>query len=728
MERIELHAHTRHTYKDGIIKIDELVEWVQNKQMRAVAITDFNSIEAFAEFQREINRFNENENVKIKAIYGTEVCLLEDDNEQLSHATILVKNQAGLFNLYKMVTEASLNISSEPIVISRELLEFYRDGLLIGSGTADSEVFHALLDGAEKTELEKILGFYDYLELMPVDCLEYFVRDEACTRIKSISDFEQIYRNAVRIADKLKIPAVAVSKAMYLKKQDNLARNIILYSKGVNVEDTIDNAYIRTTKEMLKAFSFLSSATAYQIVVVNSNLLADMVEEVSPIQVKQELPFMEGYSIREDCFQRATMMYGYPLPHEVESRLEWEIDNTEKYGYGSLYKSISLAVHGTLKDYEIHVRGCMGASCIGYLLGITGIDPIKYKLAPYFYLGIDGDKLPYFEIDVADSKYDDVLENLNLNDLYSVRGAAFYAMDEKRENLNDVKALVMNYCADKNIQLSRYMIRKVIDKINYSEMQSFSHRIICVSQGTDILKYSFLKQDGNGNLVANIGWRDIDNQVFSVAIHKNGEGEILKQLSKITGISASEIDLEDKELIRYFSSLCNNYEERSYITKLIAPYIEDRILADQMITVLEPSTFEEYVKVFSAVHGTAIWEDNQRELAETGLIKFDNLIADREDIYDTLINAGFDVSFSYRVAERVRKGKGIEEGAADLIRTAGVGNQFVDICNRIKYMFSRPHAISYMLRVWRLIYYKIYYPDIYEKCEKTYVQKNVLDV
>lgn len=221
--------------------------------------------------------------------------------------------------------------------IPRSLLNEYREGILVGSACDNGEVFTAVMQ-KDQEEVEKIARYYDYLEVQPKALYQHLLDKDL---IRDNETMEEIYQRILDVGEKLDIPVLATGNVHYLNEHDKIAREILIASNPGNPlnRQTLPDAHFRTTDEMLDAFHFLGEEKAYEIVIKNTNELADRIETVIPIQDKLFTPNIDGANeeIREMSYARARSIYGEELPEIVVARLEKELDSIIGNGFAVIY-------------------------------------------------------------------------------------------------------------------------------------------------------------------------------------------------------------------------------------------------------------------------------------------------------------------------------------------------------------------------------------------------------
>ena len=256
------------------------------------------------------------------------------------HAVLIAKNKEGLKNLFKIVSIANtkyLYKNEQPKIPRKDITEL-RKGLLIGSGCINGEIFESSM-GKEDEELVNMMSFYDYIEVQPPSVFAHLIGNER--KFVTLHEAQEFLKRIIRVAKEAGKPVVATGDVHNLKKEDNIYREIIVNQKfngklhplnrrGIEVP----NMYLRTTKEMLEEFAFLGEELAYEIVVTNSNLIANMCDEIEVIPDTHGIPFApvipdSQMTVTKMVYDKAKSWYGDPLPHHLEERIALEL-----YGAG----------------------------------------------------------------------------------------------------------------------------------------------------------------------------------------------------------------------------------------------------------------------------------------------------------------------------------------------------------------------------------------------------------
>jgi len=276
------------------------------------------------------------------------------------HATMIAKTREGLKNLFKIVSIANTKYlyKNEQPKIPRHEVEALRKDLLIGSGCINGEIFDKA-GSKEDVELVNMMNFYDYIEVQPISAFAHLIGPEA--KFPNVYAAEEYLKRIIRIAKEAGKPVVATGDVHNLTKEDKIYREIIINQKfngklhPLNRRGMeIPNQYLKTTAEMLEEFAFLGEEEAYEIVVTNTNKIAEMVDEIEVIIDTKGIPFAPVIEnsqmiVTDMVYKKAAEWYGDPLPYHIEERIALEL-------YGAPFIEAVKKNSGSEEDSVIYKR------------------------------------------------------------------------------------------------------------------------------------------------------------------------------------------------------------------------------------------------------------------------------------------------------------------------------------------------------------------------------------
>ena len=407
-KRVELHLHTNMSQMDGMTPVSKLIKKAYALGHTAIAITDHGVVHSFPEAAQ-----TRSDIVKgggdIKVIYGVEAYMIHDDqhpsiiankkNIRRYHFIILVKNQTGLKNLYKLISISHIdNYHVRPLMTMSNLKQ-YREGLIYGTACEQGELFDAVVDKKSDEEIAEIAKFYDYLEIQPVGNNRFMLRKDTLMNIKNAErrerllekykdlntdeDLQNLNRKVVEMGEKLGMPVCATCDVHFMDKEDAIFRAVLMAGQKFDDADNQPPLYYRTTAEMLSEFEYLGSEKAEEVVITNPNKIADMIDVVEPLPSGSFPPSIEGSEqlLQDITWKRAHEIYGENLPEIVESRLKRELDSIIGNGFSVMYISAQKLVKFSEDNgYLVGSRGSVGSSFAATMAGISEVNP----LAPHY--------------------------------------------------------------------------------------------------------------------------------------------------------------------------------------------------------------------------------------------------------------------------------------------------------------------------------------------------------
>ncbi|MBT2755978.1 PolC-type DNA polymerase III [Mesobacillus foraminis] len=678
------------------------------------------------------------------------------------HCTILAQNETGLKNLFKLVSISHIDYFYRVPRIPRSILEKHREGLLIGSGCDKGEVFETMMQKSME-EAEEAASFYDYLEVMPKQVYAHLIELELVRDERSL---EHIITNIVKLGEKLDLPVVATGNVHYLNENDKIYRKILVNSQGganpLN-RHRLPDVHFRTTNEMLEAFSFLGKEKAKEIVVENTNKIADMIEVIKPIKDDLYTPKIEGADeeMRNMSYAMARSIYGEELPEIVEARLEKELKSIIGHGFAVIYLISHKLVKKSLDDgYLVGSRGSVGSSLVATMTEITEVNPLpphyvcpSCKHSEFFndgsvgsgfdlpdkdcpncgsrykkdghdipfetFLGFKGDKVPDIDLNFS-GEYQPRAHNYTkvLFGEDNVYRAGTIGTVAEKTAYGYVKA----YQQDNNLHMRGAETDRLVAGCTGVKRTTGQHPggIIVVPDYMDIYDFSPIQFPADANTsewkTTHFDFHSIHDNLLKLDILGHDDPTVIRMLQDLSGIDPKTIPTDDPEVMKIFSSTESiGVTEQQIMSKtgsLGIPEFGTRFVR-QMLEDTKPTTFSELVQISGLSHGTDVWLGNAQELIHNNICSLSEVIGCRDDIMVYLIYQGLEPSFAFKIMESVRKGKGLSDEMEEEMRKNSVPEWYIDSCKKIKYMFPKAHAAAYVLMAVRIAYFKVHHPLLY---------------
>ena len=686
------------------------------------------------------------------------------------HAIILVQSQKGLRNLYELVSLSHLKyFYRQPRIPKSEILKL-REGLILGTACSEGELYEAVLENDDADTLETLISFYDYLEIQPVCNNAYLIADPDHGNVTSEEDLRKINRRIVELGDLYHKPVVATCDVHFKEPEDGIFRQILLASKDFQDYDKQPPMYFRTTDEMLEEFAYLGPEKAMEVVVDNTNKIADRIESILPIPDGQFAPEIKGADeeLKRVCYEKAESMYGSPLPAIVQERLDHELDCIIRNGFATLYiLARRLVLHSVGDGYYVGSRGSVGSSLAATMSGITEINPLKahyYCKKCHFsdfdppearsiaglsgfdlpdrncpvcgtpltkdgqeipfevFLGFDGDKEP--DIDLNFSGEYQPRAHAYVEEMFGkdhvFRAGTMGGLAEKT-----AYGMVRHYLEEKGLNRSNAQINYLISGCLDVKRTTGQHPggQIIVPEGYSVYDFTPVQHPANDMtteiITTHYDYDQLHGRLLKLDILGHDDPTMIRMLEDMTGTVATEVPLDDPGVMSLFLSTEALGVTPEEIGTPVGTYGVSEFgthFVRQMLVDTKPQNFSDLVRISGLSHGTNVWNNNAKDIVSQNIASISDCICTREDIMINLIHLGMDKLESFKIMEKVRKGKksgGLSPTDIEHMVAHGIQPWYLDSCKKIQYLFPKAHAAAYVTMSLRIAYYKVHYKEYY---------------
>ncbi|CCI85692.1 DNA polymerase III PolC [Lactobacillus pasteurii DSM 23907 = CRBIP 24.76] len=746
---------SRHTLDSLAKKYNVVLEHHHraNQDAEATGYLMFKLLDAFKERFDENNLGKMNEYAAQGQVYR---------RARPMHISILAKDQAGLKNLYKLVSLASTTYFYRIPRTPKSDLNRLHEGLLYGSGCWQGEVFIAMMQKGYDEAREKA-KFYDYLELQPPATYANLIKDGL---IADEAELEEILGNIYKLGKELNKPVVVTSDAHYVNEYESIYRTILISAQrsNPNRNNPQPDLHFYSTQEMLDAFAFLGEDVAKEIVIDNTNMIADSLSEIAPIKDGLYPPHIENadQEMKDLTYNKAYELYGNPLPDIVKDRIEMELNSIISNGYAVIYLISQRLVAKSNKDgYLVGSRGSVGSSLVATMSGITEVNPLaphyrcpECKYSHFYtngeygsgydlpdkkcpkcgaqlvkdgqdipfatFLGFHGDKVPDIDLNFS-GDYQPVAHNfirVMFGPDNSYRAGTIATVADKT-----AYGYAKHFDEERELKLRNAELDRLATGVSGVKRTTGQHPagIVVVPNDMDIYDFTpvqYPADDVNAAwLTTHFDFHSIHDNILKFDILGHDDPTMIRMLQDLSGVDPLTIPPDDPGVMSLFSSpdiLGVTPEQiQSETGTLGVPEFGTRFVRG-MLEETKPTSFSELLQISGLSHGTDVWLGNAESLINDGICKLKDVIGCRDNIMMDLIHWGIKPEIAFSTMESVRKGKGIsDENMAVLKENKNIPDWYIPSCLKIKYMFPKAHATAYILMALRIAWFKVYYPEIY---------------
>ncbi|MFI3252960.1 MAG: PolC-type DNA polymerase III [Eubacteriales bacterium] len=684
------------------------------------------------------------------------------NRRRFGHLIVLAKNKVGLRNMYKLISFSHLDYFKGKAVMPKSVIEAHREGLILGSACEAGELYQAILYGKPKSELIRIASWYDYLEIQPI-CNNLFLISNGT--VENETQLQDINREIVALGKELGKPVCATGDVHFLDPEDEVFRRVLLASKKFANADAPLPLYFKTTEEMLEEFSYLGEEDCYDVVIKNTNLVADWCEEIQLFPKGLFPPSLENsqQELTDLVWGKVHSLYGETPPAIVQDRVSIELNDIITSKYDVIYMSAQKLVHDSMEHgYLVGSRGSVGSSIVAYMSGITEVNslPAHYRcpnckhsdfetpkeqgcgcgvdmpdaLCPQCgtayekdgfnipfetFLGFSGDKVP--DIDLNFSGEYQANSHKYTFELFG-KEHVFKAGTVGTVAETSAYGLARKYFEERGRNPSKAEINRLTVGCAGVKRTTGQHPggMVVIPQDMEIYDFCPVQRPADKEeadfVTTHFEYHAMEDNLLKLDILGHRDPTMMYKMQQLSGVDVQKIPLDDKDAMSIFHStdiLGFTGDKILGSTGTVAipefgtPFTRD-VLVDTA-----PDKMDILVRISGFTHGTDVWTGNAEDLVKKGTASVLEAIGCRDDIMLYLISLGMDEKYAFKIMEAVRKGKGLPEGAQEEMEKISVPAWYIESCQKIKYLFPKAHAVAYVIMAFRVAWFKVHMPLVF---------------